>query len=108
MIALDQYVSRQEAAAVRRLVSHALAHDWIISVNDGEEWTVKKSRDRNEILAALGTTDSDTLRFRDTEGESVGVIVLIYQGGNSPAEEVIHDYSDNEAMEYLVRRTFPA
>ena len=108
MLSLDQYTGRHEAAAVRRLIGHALAQDWAVSVNDGEEWTVKQSRDRTEILAALATTDGDTLRFRDSEGKTMGVMVLIYQGGENPGDEVVSDYTDNEAMEYLYRRTFPA
>jgi hypothetical protein len=108
MLDLDRYTGRHEAPAVRRLIGHALAQDWSVSVNDGEESTVKKSRDRNEILAALGTTGGDTLRFRGPDGETVGVMILIYQGGDNPADEVVSDYTSNEAMEYLYRRTFPA
>lgn len=108
MIDLDRFAGRFEAPAVRRLIDNALAQDWSVSVNDGEEWTVKKSRDRDEILAALCSTEMDTLRFRNPEGESMGVMVLVYQRGDSPADEVVNDYTDNEAMEYLYRRTFPA
>jgi hypothetical protein len=108
MLSLDQYTGRHEAAAVRRLIGHALAQDWTVSVNDGEEWTVKKSRDSDEILAALATTGEDTLKFRDPEGKAVGTMYLVYQGGDNPGDEVVCDYSDNESMDYLYRRTFPA
>ncbi len=108
MLSLDEYTGKEEAAAVRRLIGHALAQDWSVSVNDGGEWTVKKSRDSNEILEALATTGEDSLRFHDSEGNTKGTIYLVYQGGDSPGDEVVCDYSDNEAMNYLYRRTFPA
>jgi hypothetical protein len=108
MLSLDQYTGHLEAAAVRLLIDHALAQDWTVSVNDGEEWTVKKSRDRDEILAALATTGEDILKFRDSEGKALGTMWLIYQGGDNPGDEVVNDYTSNEAMEYRYRRTFPA
>lgn len=107
-LSLDEYTGKEEAKAVRKLVRNALAQDWTVSVNDGEEWTVKKSSNFDEIIAALATTGGDTLRFRDSEGNSMGSMWLIYQGGNNPGDEVVSDYSDNESMEFLYRRTFPA
>jgi hypothetical protein len=108
MLSLDHYASKDEATTVRRLIGHALAQDWTVSVNDGEEWTVKKANDPAEILAALATTGEDSLRFRDSEGNAVGTMYLIYQGGDSPGDEVVNDHTDNESMNYLYRRTFPA
>ena len=108
MIDLDRYAGRHEATAVRRLIGHALTQGWKVSVNDGEEWTVKQSTDKAEILAALASTGQDTLRFRDAEGEPLGSMWLIYQGGDNPGDEVVNDYTGNEDMEYLYRRTFPA
>lgn len=80
----------KEKANVRRLIRAALANGWTVSVNDGEEWTIRKSRDSKEIFAALFTTDSDIVRFRDSEGKSIGTIYCIY--GNEP-ESVVSDYS---------------
>jgi hypothetical protein len=79
----------KEKANVRRVIRAALANGWTVSVNDGEEWTVKKSRDSKEIFAALFTTDKDIVRFRDSEGKSIGTIYCIY--GNEP-ESVVSDY----------------
>jgi hypothetical protein len=108
MLSLDQHTGKNEAAAARLLVGNALAQDWTISVNDGEAWAIRKSRDRAEILGALATTGEDTLLFRDSEGEKLGTMYLVYQGGDSPGDEVVNDHSDNESMNYLYRRTFPA
>lgn len=105
-LCIDRFAGKDEAKAVRKLIRVALAQDWTVSVNDGEEWTVKKSSDFNEIIAALATTGGDTLRFRDAAGNSLGSMWLVYQNG--PADEVICDYSANDNMEYLFRRVNPA
>lgn len=78
-----------EGEICAKLVRQALADGLAVSVNDGEEWTVLKSTDFDEIMAELFTTDSNTLTFRDAEGRRVGSVELIY--GNEA--EVISDYS---------------
>lgn len=93
------YVKEYKAVA-RKVVKAALAKGYVVSVCDGEEWTVKKSSSLTEIIDALCTTDADTLRFRDAEGNKVGCIEFVY--GNLP-EEVIADYTANDAMEALVK-----
>ena len=108
MLALDEYTGKNEAPVVRRLIGNALAQKWLVSVNDGEEWTVRKSKNRDKILEALATTGEDVLRFHDSEGNNLGMISLIYQGGDSDGEEVISDHTDNESMNHLYRLTFPA
>ena len=105
-ICLDKYAGKEEAKTARKLVKTALAQDWTISVNDGGEWTVKKSSNFDEIIAALATTGEDTLRFRDADGTSMGTMYLVYQNG--PGDELIADYADNDDMNYLYRRLFPA
>ena len=87
------YATQHEARIARKIVKDALANGWTVSVNDGEEWTVKRSTDSRAILAALCSTDSDTLRLRDAAGERVGDIMLVW--GND--EDLITDHSDNDA-----------
>jgi len=103
---LDRYAGTEEAAVARRLVRAALTSEWTVSVNDGEEWTVKRSTDFNEIIDALATTGADSLQISDKEGKKMGSLYLVYQNG--PGDELIADYSDNESMEYLYRRANPA
>lgn len=90
-----------ETATIRMLLELAIVQGLAISLYDGGEWTVKKSTDVAEILAACGTTDVDTLRFRvrdDLEldekerGKIVGAVLLVY--GNGPGE-LVADFSDN-------------
>jgi hypothetical protein len=98
MIKTLEYASKEEARACRKLISLALSKGYLISVNDGEEWTVKKSNKASEILEALCSTGQDTLLFRDAEGNRLGVFDLVW--GNSD-EELVADYSANEAMDNL-------
>jgi len=78
-----------EKRNVRAIVKAALANQWFISVNDGEEWTIKQSKDYNVINQALFTTDEDILLLRDNDGVKIGTIYLVY--GNDP-DEVVSDY----------------
>jgi hypothetical protein len=89
-----QYATYHEARIARKIVKDALANGWTISVNDGEEWTVKSSTDSRTILDAMCTTGCDVLRLRDAAGEAIGNIWLVW--GND--EDVISDHSDSETM----------
>lgn len=84
---------RAEGTACAALIDAILAKGAKISVNDGEEWTVKGSTDKGEVIRALFTTDSDIIRARDADNAVLGNFYLLY--GNSGAE-VIGDYSDND------------
>jgi hypothetical protein len=88
-----------EKRAVGKIIDRALAKGYLISVNDGEEWVVKQSAKRKEIMAALASTDSDSLVIRKADGKKVGSIYLVW--GNSP-EEVVCDCSDNPEISALV------
>jgi len=86
-----------EGKVARKLVQQALAAGYVISVNDGEEWVVKKCADERTIMAALASTDGDTLVIRNPAdkttnnvGAKIAAVQLIY--GNAP-EELIADYS---------------
>ena len=90
-----------EKTVAAKLVAAAIASGYILSVNDGEAWTVKRSTNRAAILAALETTGEDVLRVRDAAGGYLGDINLIW--GNDPnGEELIADHTDNPAMAALI------
>jgi hypothetical protein len=89
-----------ELSVVRVLCETAIAAGYAVSLSDGEEWTVKSSRNVDEIVAAAQTTDSDTLRVRDIENKLiVGDVCFVY--GNS-ASEVVCDYTTGEKMEAIM------
>ena len=105
-MSLSKYATTGEARAARKLIKAALAAGYCISVNDGEDWTVKLSTDTKTILDALCTTEADTivLRHADTK-ERAGSFWLIY--GNDPdGSELIADHTDNENCQRLYDRVY--
>lgn len=97
---LSQYATTGEARVARKLVKAMLDAGYTVSVNDGEEWTVKRAWRLKTVLDALASTDADTLRIRNAAGESCGTFYLVW--GNDPSgEELIADHSDNADCEAL-------
>ena len=94
------YTTLGERRTATRLVAAALAAGYTVSVYDGEEYTVKRSRKSTEILEALATTGEDVLVIRDSAGERLGVLSLIW-GNEESGECLIADHTDNDAMEAL-------
>ena len=96
---------RHERAIAERLVTDAIALGYQVSVNDGEEWTVKRSTDSKAIMATLFSTDEDYIRIRkDGEESSVGTFTLVY--GND-GWDVIADWSysaETEAQMEQIQR----
>jgi hypothetical protein len=89
-----------EKQICERIVDKALAAGYTISVYDGEAWPLQRTSNRPDILAAMYSTDSDVLRFQWPEsGELIGSVLLIYGNG----DDVVSDYTDNEAMAALVK-----
>ena len=98
-------IKKQEMQVIGRLIDDSIREGYTLSVNDGEVWTVKRSTNKKEILEALRTTDSDTLRIRYNEDKLTDVM-LVY--GND-GYDVIADYtlsatdtSRNERIERLM------
>jgi predicted fused transcriptional regulator/phosphomethylpyrimidine kinase len=95
-----EYTTPGERGVATRLVRAAIHAGYAVSVYDGEEYTVKRSRRERQILAALASTEEDWLVIRDSAGERVGALVLIW--GNDPdGEELIADYTDKPEIEAL-------
>ena len=79
-----------ERKIVGKIVEAALAEGNMLSVYDGEEYPIKRSRDYDAIMGAIMSTDEDVLRIRDADGNSLGSILLVY--GND-GWDVVCDYS---------------
>lgn len=88
-----------ERAIIGKLVGDALAKGYVVSVNDGGAWVVKRSHQIDDVMGAIMTTDEDVLLFRDAEDQRLGVVCLVY--GNAPWE-VIADYTDKPAIRDLL------
>ena len=87
-----------EFKIISTLVDEALAKGYRLSVNDGEETTISKSDDRDDILQALGEVDEEHLIAYDAEDKRVGWFFLVY--GNEPYY-VVNDYTANPRTEEL-------
>lgn len=86
-----------EEKIVRSILSFAISKEYTVSVFDGEEWGVVKSKHIEQIIEFIDT-DEVTFRFRNTSNKVVGSISLIF--GNE--EDVIHDFSDNDKIREIV------
>lgn len=95
-----------EFRIVRRILALALGKGYTVSVNDdtyaGGDWVVKRSRDLAEIMASLASTGGDFLKFRDTDGNPIGAICLVYNGDDS----VVADCSEGPEVAYLLDEHF--
>lgn len=93
---------RVERQIIRQIVKDGLARGYAISVFDGEEKTVIRTRSLKAVMDAIMTTDEDYLTFHrpsDDEGSrggyeirQIGWVRLIY--GND-GWDVVNDYSTN-------------
>lgn len=95
--ALETNASSIERSIARRLIRHILAQGFVVSVCDGEETTVSKSRDERGILAALATAEIDVVSAYDNAGSFVACFYLIW--GND--EDLISDYTDTPAADAI-------
>jgi hypothetical protein len=87
-----EYLTAGEAKIARRLVDAILARGLTVGVYDGGETTLARSKDRRAILAAMGTTGSDTLTARNEGGERVASFMLVY-GNAEDGSEIVADHS---------------
>jgi hypothetical protein len=88
-----------ERRIVNAIAQEAIRTGHTVSVFDGEEWTVTKSTKLSDIMGAIMTTDEDMLRIRNTAGQRIGDVMLIY--GND-GYDVIADHHSSEAMDAIL------
>lgn len=98
-MSMFQQLDKTERDIASALIDSALARQYYISVYDGEEYALKRSMDKQEILNALASTESDVLHFRTENGARIGWAWLIYGNG----EDIISDWSDNPETDALVK-----
>ena len=96
---LDMYATAGEAQVARMLVNAALRDGYALSVSDGEEWTVARSRNEAEILNALATTGGDVVRLWKGE-RTLGWFYLVYDNCED-GSELIADCTDNPVCNEL-------
>lgn len=82
------------------LIKTGIRHGLSVSVWDGEEWQVKKSRDMRVIVDAVKSVEEARLQFWDDEGDGTWVRVGfadVSAYGLEP-EETVMDFSDRPWM----------
>ena len=72
------------------IVRTALRNRWFVSVNDGDDWVLVKSKVFADIRKSMQSTDEDQLAFRGSNERVLGRIFLIY--GND-GHNVISDHT---------------
>ncbi len=96
---LTKYASADEAKVARKLVKHLIKQGLTISVNDGEETTVKRSTKAKQVIDALATTGEDTLIIHTKGLRRVGTIYMIYNNGETSP---IADHTATDEMGELL------
>ena len=104
-MSLSKYATTGEARAARKLIKAALARELSVSVNDGEETTIKRSRKYREIVDALCTTGEDYLIVYAPTGDRVGSFYLVY-GNAADGSELIADHTDNMLCDNMYRDAY--
>ena len=89
-----------EKGIAKRVVRAAIEAGYTVSLYDGGEWTVKRSRKLSEVVGAMFTVDEERLDIRNSEGGLIGNVWFVY--GND-GYDAINDYTDTETMEKLLR-----
>ena len=91
MADIDNYASQIERDIAGRLVTLLLDDGYLVSVDDGEEITLERSADAQEIRKYLCSTGQDTLFLHRRDNQACGWILLIW--GNN--DDLISDYTVN-------------
>ncbi len=92
------HASQTDRAAAAALVTECLKGGNTLSVYDGEEWCLKYSTNKLDVLKALSSTGEDNLRVSSPDGTRLGSFYLIYHNGSTPME-LIADHSANDYCE---------
>ena len=86
--------------AYKHLVVYALSQGLVVSVFDGEEWQLKKSKDAKAIFDAIESVEEASILIRDADPfiTAYTAWALVSAYGLGPDETVI-DHTDNEWMD---------
>lgn len=86
-----EVVNRQkiERRIVSKIIDVALAKNYTISVDNGDDVPIQQSNNKSAILKAMFATDEERVIFYHN-GKRAGVVYLVY--GNS-GWDVMHDHS---------------
>jgi hypothetical protein len=80
------------------IVFRAIQFGYAVSVFDGEEFALKRSKNVKAILEACAATEMDSLHFYNSHGERIGHVLLIYGNGR----DLISDCSCGNQVETIL------
>lgn len=95
-MSVSKYATPGEKAVATTLVKAILANGMDLSVYDGEETTVARSTDADEVLEALCTADADSLIGRNIGETGIKVVFFLVWGNELSGECLIADHSDTQ------------
>lgn len=84
--------------AYKTLVKKALDKDFTVSVWDGEEWQVSRSKIYDDIVDAIESVDFSELRIRDKDGNYLGWASIVM---DCEPEAMVSDFTYNKIMHEL-------
>ena len=87
---MSMLVHKIENKILDHIVGTALRNNWSVSVHDGADWVLEKSKVFADIRKSMQAFDEDQLAFRDSNERVLGRIFLIY--GND-GYDVINDHT---------------
>jgi len=94
MIEFEEYLSKAEQQAVRAMLKEVIKRGYMVSINCGEEVTVKAKLGRpiDDLLCGVGWTGEDSFTVYTSNKERIGSFYALYQRSDA-RDEVFHDYS---------------
>jgi hypothetical protein len=84
----------------KSLVKAALKKGYAISVYDGEEWQVKRSRIYKAICDAVESVEASQMLIRDASGAKIGVAYVELDAAEPKTN--VYNWTDNEEMHSLI------
>ena len=101
MTHFPEHLTTVEANIINHAITAGLRGGGMISVYDGEEFSIRKGRSRQFIQEEVAATDETSFVFFDNAGQRIGVAWFIHGNG----ADVLSDYSANAATETLLKGT---
>jgi|TARA_R110000787_G_scaffold67640_1_gene151521 hypothetical protein len=102
---LPEHCNMDDRVAAQCLIQELLAAECTITINDGEEDCLEKSRDLKEILEAMSSSGEDTVIPFDKDGNGLGWFYLIYANGSEDEPMIlISDLSANPFCEGIYNK----
>jgi len=96
---LSKLIRELEERIASVIIEDALAAGYLLSVSDGEDYVLVRSKDKVAVLAAMFSTDEDHLVVYRPGQRRAGSVRFVY--GNS-GWDVVCDYTCN--LEHIMAR----